>query len=52
VHLPAAVPAAVWSREVSPSYISQGPVPPTNHPQMTKRPDRRPGNQALTCTYW
>jgi hypothetical protein len=49
VHLPTAAPETVWSRAVSPSYASQGPVPPvppTNHQRMIKRPDRRPGDQA------
>jgi len=30
-------PGAVWSRALSPCYVSQGPNPPTNHQQMIKK---------------
>jgi hypothetical protein len=40
------------SSEASSEASVRGQIPPTNRQRMIKRPDRRPGDQALTCTYW
>jgi len=37
---------AALCRSRAESAAIRGPVPPTNHQRMIKRPDRRPGDQA------